>query len=91
MEKDTDTQVEVMASLGMTVQQIADFIGISHKDLKDRIEDGLDSTARAYRRGKAMLEAELSFVIRQQAMNGDSTAIGRLQEKLRRQTQSEQL
>jgi hypothetical protein len=38
-----------------------------------------------------MIEVELANVIRMQAMNGDTTAIGRLQDKLRKQTQSETL
>lgn len=91
LEADTETQVMVMASLGMTLQQIADFTGIAPKELKTALKDDTGQIARAYRKGKSMIEVELANVIRMQAMNGDTTAIGRLTEKLRKQTESERL
>lgn len=91
MEAGTDEQVMVLASLGMTLQQIADFTGMKLRDLKEAIADDDNDLSVAYRKGKSMIEVELSNVIRQQAMNGDSTAIGRLMEKIRKQSQSEDL
>ena len=91
MEADTETQVTVMASLGMTLQQIADFTGTPLAEMKCAIKDDADPIGKAYRKGKAMIEVELANVIRMQAMNGDTTAIGRLAEKLRKQNQSEML
>lgn len=91
MEQDTLTKTQVLASLGMTVDKVADFIGMPLKEFKSHLEDADDLVSVAYRKGKAMIEAELANVVRMQAMNGDSTAIGRLSEALRKQSQSEKL
>lgn len=91
IEADTETQVTVMASLGMTLQQITGFTGIPLGHLREAVMLDDDPIGKAYRKGKSMIEVELANVIRMQAMNGDTTAIGRLSEKLRKQTQSETL
>ena len=91
LESDCLTQTQVLASLGMTIDKVADFIGMPLKEFKSRLDDREDPISVAYRKGKAMIEAELANVVRMQAMNGDSTAISRLSEALRKQTQSEKL
>lgn len=91
LEADTETQVMVMASLGMSLQQIADFIGLPFTQLKKAVKTDCDPTGAAYRKGKAMIEVELANVICMQAMNGDTTAIARLSDRLKKQTQSEML
>lgn len=91
LETDTATQVMVMASLGLTLQQIADFTGMTLQEFKTHLDEEGDPIRKAFRKGKAMIEVELANVIRTQAMNGDTTAIGRLAEKLRKQSLSEEL
>ena len=91
LETDTATQVMVMASLGLTIQQIADFTGMTLQEFKRHLDEEEDPIRKAFRKGKAMIEVELANVIRILAMNGDTTAIGRLAEKLRKQSLSEEL
>lgn len=79
-------QVEVLASMAMPLNRIAAFVRMPARELREKVsfhED--DPLTIAYLRGKAKLEIELAATIRGQAFNGDSIAIGRLQEMIKNQ------
>lgn len=65
-------QVEKLAGL-LTVEQLADYFGMSHNTFRSRMRED-DRIAEAYKRSRAKVVAGVAGNLVQQALAGDKTA-----------------
>lgn len=66
-------QIEIMAGLGLTVQQIAQILGVSKRTFNRWCED--ENVLAHYKKGLAGAEVAIAKTLYEKAKGGDTTAI----------------
>lgn len=80
-ESPLETQVEELAALFFTIDQIADFTGLDVDELRDCLMAD-DDIAKAYRRGKMRTVVLLRFDALNYALHGSPQAAAEMKEYL---------
>lgn len=84
-ESPLETQVEELAALFFTIEQIADFTGLEEDALRESLMAD-DDIAKAYRRGKLRTVVQLRFDALNYALHGSPQAAAEMKEYLSEQT-----
>lgn len=71
---DQMTQLEQLAGLGLTMEDLGDFFGMSDSTLRRRMKED-PIVLQAYKRGVARANARITGTLFQKAVNGNVTAL----------------